>query len=91
MRLWCFSFLLGKSDYSAGQSRPCMSGGLAVRVSVSAKIVRVLMYNNATAHYATLARKETDLFIGDVHICFVIGCLDIAEITNMSGKTLTAL
>lgn len=82
-----FSFLLGKPYHSARQSPAGMASGLTVGETPSAEVVRVSVYHDASSHDATFAAGvEADLFISDVHCSLVIGCVDIAKISSMSGK-----
>ena len=82
-----FSILLGKPNHSTWQSSSGVAGGLTVGKTPSAEVVRVGVYHDASSHDATLAASiEADLFIGDVHCSLIIGGIDVAKISSMSGK-----
>ena len=89
---WGSSILLSKSNHPTCQSATSVAGGLAIRKSTFAKIIRVSMHHNASPHDAAFAVGiEADLFVRDVHCGLVTGCINVAKIPSMSARNISSI
>lgn len=68
-----------------------MTGGLAVRESAFAEIIRVGVHHNTASHDTAFARKEANVFISDVHTRLVTSSIDVAKVPSMSEKRLAGI